>query len=290
MHNRSHPTPDFRPGNQGYWNLNIILSLLKQYWVLLAGSVIGSAGIAVGCSYLFDPLYRAQALLIMSDDLIGGAQTTSASSFGGLASLVGLNSADGRQPLAIATLESRSLTEAYIDKHNLLPVLFADRWDASNSKWKTSAEKIPTPYDGFLLFDRKLRGVLEEKKTGLIRVSIDWKDKDYALKWLEGFVEDTNAVLRNATITKSATNIAYLNAELEKTSVIEVRSAIYKLMEAEIKKTMLARGSKDYAFRYVDPPAVLPRKIWPSRLRFALWGAIFGATMAGLLISIRRGA
>ncbi|WP_341920406.1 hypothetical protein [Hydrocarboniphaga effusa] len=290
MQNKSHPADAVPGGNLGCWNLNIVLSLLRQYWVLLAGSVIGSTGIAIGCSYLFDPLYRAQALLIMSDDLIGGAQPTGASSFGGLASLVGLNSADGRQPLAIATLESRSLTEAYIAKHNLLPVLFAEKWDARNSKWKTSAERIPTPYDGFLLFDRKLRGVLEEKKTGLIRVSVDWKDKDHALKWLEGFVEDTNAVLRNSTIAKSATNVKYLNAELEKTSVIEVRSAIYKLMEAEIKKTMLAKGSKDYAFRYVDPPAVLPRKIWPSRLRFALWGAIFGATMAGFVISVRRGA
>ena len=55
---------------------------------------------------------------------------------------------------------------------------------------------------------------------------------------------------------------------------MEVRQTIYKLMETEIKKQMIAYGGRDYAFRVVDPPVISDRKVFPVRSLFLVLGAI----------------
>ena len=49
--------------------------------------------------------------------------------------------------------------------------------------------------------------------------------------------------------------VEYLNQELEKTNVAELRQAIYRLIEAQIKQKTLARLRDEYVFRVLDPAA-----------------------------------
>ena len=62
-----------------------------------------------------------------------------ASQFGGIASLAGLSlPTNSKEWESVAVLESESLTETFIKDNNLLPVLFADKWDAGANHWKVS--------------------------------------------------------------------------------------------------------------------------------------------------------
>lgn len=234
----------------------------------------GAAGL--GTSYLVTPLFTADAVLIPSDEMLGLNENGVMGGLGGLASLVGAGAEGSKQSEAIETLKSRELTMSFIAENNLLPILFADRWNATSKTWKVnSLGRVPTLVDGFSVFDKRIRIVNENRKTGLIAFSITWKDPILAKKWADGLVKAANLRLRAQAIDRSQRNIDYLKRASEETSVLEVKLSIYKLMESEIKKQMLATGNEQYAFRIVDPPVVPERKASPVRSLFVLMGAIF---------------
>jgi uncharacterized protein involved in exopolysaccharide biosynthesis len=239
-------------------------------------------------SFAITPLYKADAVLTASDEISGaGGGASLSGELGGLAALAGFGGArNGRLNEAIATLRSRILTERYIKQQNLLPILFAEKWDSEAKRWKTA--KIPTSQDGYLLFEKKIRTVTEDKKTGLIAISVTWSDPQLAAKWLQDLVDQTNDYLRLQAIQRSNQNLSYLNEQLNKASVVELRVAVSKLIEGEIKKAMVAEGSQEYAFRFIDPPVVPNKKISPKRALFFLAGSFLGFFVAAVY-SLFRG-
>jgi uncharacterized protein involved in exopolysaccharide biosynthesis len=254
--------------------------------VMLAGFG-GGAGVAL--SYCISRQFRADAVLIPSDEMLGLNQNGILGNLGGLASLVAGGAAGNRQNEAIATLRSRELTMSYIQKNGLLPILFHDRWDSAANKWKVgSLHSIPSLEDGFTVFDKRIRMVSENHKTGLITFSITWTDPTLAKIWTDGLVSATNDHLRMQAIERSGRNIEYLQKASDATSVMEVRATIYKLMEAEIKKQMAATGNKDYAFRVVDPAIVPEHKVSPVRSLFLILGAILGPTIWWVVYFVRN--
>ena len=63
-----------------------------------------------------------------------------AAQFAGVAALTGLNlGGNARTAEAVATLRSRAFTESFIREHNLMPILFADAWDAEAQGWRAGA-------------------------------------------------------------------------------------------------------------------------------------------------------
>jgi hypothetical protein len=84
-------------------------------------------------------------------------------------------------------------------------------------------------------------------------VAIDWTDPATAAQWANGFVALANELLRTRALVESKRNIAYLNDQISKTDVVELRRVLYGLIESETKTLMLANGRPEYAFRVVDP-------------------------------------
>ena len=72
-----------------------------------------------------------------------------ASQFGGVADILSFGGSSNQKAEAIAILQSRVLTETYIREQNLLPILFASKWDATKGEWKArDPAKWPTLWDG----------------------------------------------------------------------------------------------------------------------------------------------
>ena len=120
-----------------------------------------------------------------------------------------------------------------------------------------------------------------DPKTGLVTLTIAWSDPRLAAKWANGLVSITNDYLRTKAIAESERNITYLNEQAGKTDVMTVKQAIYAILQNEINKQMLARGSDEYAFKILDPAA--PPEV-PSSPRPKLW--TFLAFFGGLALSI----
>jgi uncharacterized protein involved in exopolysaccharide biosynthesis len=198
-----------------------------------------------------------------------GALAAAASTLGPLASLAGISSPEEQQKWeSIAVLESEDLTEKFIQQNDLLPRLYPKRWDASRNRWRTTGDGPPTLWEGSQYFKRKIRNVSVDDKTGLIKLTITWRNPQMAAAWANGLVKMTNDFLRAKAIDRSERSIAYLNQEAAKTTVVEARQAIYTVLESEIDKAMLARGTEEYAFKILDP-AFPPEK--PSSLSFWAW-------------------
>jgi uncharacterized protein involved in exopolysaccharide biosynthesis len=67
--------------------------------------------------------------------------------------------------------------------------------------------------------------------------------------------------------------------------VVELRQALYTLIETEIKKVMIAQGSEEYAFKVIDPARVAEEKSSPRRALITLVGA-FAGLMLGIVIAL----
>ncbi len=225
---------------------------------------------------------------------LGGAGAL-LSQFGGLASLGGLSlGGGGRKAESIATLGSAALTEAFIVDRQLLPILFEKDWDASAKTWKKAdPADQPTVWKAEQKFAKKVRSVSEDKKTGLVTLTITWNDPKLAADWANELVARANATLRRRAIERSERNLDYLNGQLQKTSVVELQRAIYGLIENEIKQVMVANGSSEYAFKVIDPARVAEKHDSPKRGLISVLGLIVGlvlGVMAALAMPARAKA
>jgi uncharacterized protein involved in exopolysaccharide biosynthesis len=179
-------------------------------------------------------------------------------------------------------LQSGALTEDYIQKNNLLPVLFYKQWDAQARRWKpTTKEKVPTLWKANEFFRKSVRKIVTDTKTGIVNMTITWTDPELAAEWANGLVKLTNDYLRNTAIQQSDRNIDYLTQQAAKTDVVGVRQAIYAILQTEINKEMLARGNDEYAFKVLDP-AQAPER--PSS--FGAIALIAAGMVGGMMLSV----
>jgi uncharacterized protein involved in exopolysaccharide biosynthesis len=237
--------------------------------------------------------YDAVTLLSPVTRQSGGGSLTAlgsaVSQLGGLASLAGLSvNSDSEKAVIIATLESEALTQRFIRDNDLLPILFASRWDARLKRWDVKRpDEVPTIWIGERYFSKRVRSVTENAKTGLVTLTIRWTDPTVAARWANSLVKLANDDLRDQAIEESERDISYLSDQVVKTNVLQLRDAIYSLMENEIKEEMLARGSEQYALKVVDPAIPPERPSFPPRLLWALAGFSAGVVLA-LLIALMR--
>jgi uncharacterized protein involved in exopolysaccharide biosynthesis len=261
--------------NDGRSDLNrIILQLWRRrFFLALLATAGGAAGFAL--SFWVSPEYKADAVLIASDEILGLNANGALGSLGGLASLVGVGGAGNKESEAVETLKSRGLTSSYIESNGLMPILFPGRWDAATNKGKPNfLGRTPTLEDGYRKFDKSVREVVENRKTGLVTITVKWTDPILAKQWVDGLIKATNDRLRTKAEERSSRNLEYLRKASEATSIMEVKTSIYKLMETEIKKQMVAYGADEYAFRTVDAATVPERRSFPVRSLFLFFGAL----------------
>lgn len=256
---------------------------------LIIGVVL-ACGLIAGIVALFsEKEYKAQVQFsVVTNDQKGGGVGGVMSQFGAIASLAGVSvGGDSEKFEAIALLQSRFLTEKFIEQNDLLPILYYKLWDSNGRRWRnTDPKTIPTLWKGDAQF-KKIRAVVQDPKTSLVTLSITWRDPVLAAKWANGLVELTNRQTRDRAVHDSERNIGYLSDQALKTTLVPVQMALSALMENEYKQAMLAGGNDEYALKVIDP-AVPPET--PSSLRrgFIVLGGLLGGLFIGLLIVFVR--
>jgi uncharacterized protein involved in exopolysaccharide biosynthesis len=266
-----------------------LVRTLWPYW--LGGALIGCV-VAGTAAFSVRPVYRAATIVVpVSLQDSGGTLARLAGQFGGLASLAGLSGmqSDGRDE-AIAVLKSQSFSEKFIVDENLLPVLFAGKWDSVKGSWKVrDSGKVPTLWDAWVLFDKRIRTVIEDKDRGLVTVRIDWHDPREAARWANLLVDRANQQVRERKLAEIDANLDYLKGELAKVQLVELRQAIGKVMESQVSERMIASGREEYAFRRLDP-ARAPDLDRPQSPQKALWIVLgtAGGTLLGFALGTLR--
>ncbi len=275
---------------RGDLSLLAMLRFVGRHIVIIGVCVVGFAVCAGLLASTLTPTYRAEVVVAPADSSSGlgglGGQ------LGGLASLAGINIGAGgskKSDEAIEYLRSRTFTAGFIQRHELMPVLFAKKWDADRKQWRDAAD-APTIAEGVGKFSKKVRQVAEDRRTGIVRVSVIWKDRVAAAQWANWLVAEADQALRERAIGEQNRSIDYLKAESARTSTVEIATAISKLMETELKNAMLARTRDAYAFQVLDP-AVAPDpkdRDSPNTLLIVVMGASFGFVVGLIIAAVRR--
>lgn len=265
---------------------------LREEWKVITGIVLLSAGLSVFIAIRTTPIYRAEVTV----NEVRNQQSGAGALLGELGNLAGLAGVDasiirGNNGPARATLQSRRLVEEYVHRNNLLPILFADRWDSKKRDWLDSAQP-PTLWLGVDYFTKNVLRIREDAKTGLLIVSCEWHDPQLAANWANGLVSLANELVRQRDIRDSEKNIAYVRTQIDNTNVLEIKQVIYRLIEAEMKTLMLANARQEYAFAIIDPAVKPERHIRPRRSIIAILGTsvggLLGLFIGGLRQTIKR--
>lgn len=177
-----------------------------------------------------------------------------------------------------ARLGSRKFTQAFLDKQNLYRYFYPEQWDEEQGQWRAGF----SPDRGwvFTQFRDLVRRIELDEETQIIAVSMRWPDAVLARDWANAYVAEFNEFMRQRTMADVAAKQAYLRAELEKASVLDMQQSIYRLIEAQTAIAMLASAREEYALEVIDPAALPYRSFNLSRKRKVIIGGIAGALLA----------
>jgi uncharacterized protein involved in exopolysaccharide biosynthesis len=243
----------------------------RRRWLVIAISgMFAVAGVVY--SLLATPMFRAETVIVqVRDNGLGGAANL-ANQLGGLASIVGMNlGAMNGDNNGRALLESRRLTEEFIRRY--VPI---EQIIEKPGKQRTMWYAVKSFRNGIL-------DINEDVREGKITVTIEWKDPQTAAKFANLYVALANDVVRNRTLTEANRNIEYLNQQIEKTTVVELRRVMYNLIETETKRVMLANSRAEYAFTVIDPAVAPELRHSPKRTRIVLTFTFIGGMLGGLI-------
>jgi len=257
-------------------------------WKIL--SVFGLVGLMLGlaAAFLFQPVYRATTLLapVTEPDMRPGL-SSALSNIGGLASLAGVDiGADEAVDDYIAILRSRDFGIEFIEQQGLLRLLFSDDWDAEAATWFEGRE--PTWWDAWERFDRDVRKVEIDRATGHVRLSIEWDDPVIAADWANTIPAMVNDRIRSDVVAEAERSLHYLNEELRKAGVMELETAIFRLVETQVNRVMLANVRPEFAFRVLDP-ALAPDPddfTRPNRPLLVVAGVVVGVLFGFLFVGL----
>jgi uncharacterized protein involved in exopolysaccharide biosynthesis len=249
--------------------------LWAHKWIIVVTAVV-FALIAVVLSLLATPQYRAEAVVTRARDQNLGAGASLATQFGGIASMMGVElPGDMGTRDAEAVLASRYLIQEFIKRHVPLPELFP----------KADKDNPPTLWLATKVFQEGVLKLRDDARKGTTTVIITWKDPEKAASWANDFVRLCNELMRSRALEESSRNIKYLNEQIERTDVVEMRRVVYSLIEAETKQLMLANGRAEFAFTLVDPAVAPEIRSSPQRTLMVIVGGLIGG-MLGVVVAL----
>ena len=263
------------PSDEDEIDLLELIRVLLRAWKTIVGITIVCVGLAVAYALHLPQVFKAEILLAPASEEKSGA-SSALSQFGGLAAMAGITvPSDTNIERVLATLETREFLKNFINNNNLLPIIFSDFWDESTDSWILDENQDEFENDDGV---RALQGAIEVEndKTGLINLFIFWNDPEVAAQLANDLVRQLNQQLRDRAIADSRERVGYLERELSKTTLQDMRAVLYNLLESEKQKAMLANVNEDFALEVIDPAVVPEIREKPKRKLIVALGGICG--------------
>jgi uncharacterized protein involved in exopolysaccharide biosynthesis len=262
--------------------LDLWQALLKHKWMIIK-SVLGAAALATVITLVMPNSYRSEVLLspVRVDDNNSGL-----GGLGGLASLAGISLGyGGGTEESLAVIQSREFLWKFVQEKKLMPILFERSWLDELLR-----ADPPGQWDVYRLFveDGKL-SVTNDKDAGTVTLAVEWSDRVQAAEWTNALVTRLNQYLAQQAIARSQRNLQYLNEELMRTPIEEMRKVLFDLIAKEQKNIMLASTQKEFAFKVLDPAIEPDKKSKPKRGLIVIIATIAAGILASLLALIKEG-
>lgn len=255
----------------------------SEKWKIV-GATLAAGLLGALYSFVQAPWYESKVVLVAVQPTqpLGATTATAAST------AVGLSAAP---QVPLATLRSHQFAEDFITKHELLPVLFAETWDALAQAWRVApSAEAPDLRDAVELFTKDVLAVESDHRTGLITLTVSWTDADLAKSWADAIVTEANDMLRTRALIDGERNVEHLKSELPKATSATVQQSIGRLLDQEMQKVMLVKCNPEFAFKILDPARAPKHPFKPDRARIIVIALAIGSVTGVLSVFLRKAA
>lgn len=265
-----------------------LLALLFAHWRRLLAAAVGCGVLGAIVAFALPRYYGTEMVLAPAAEhsLDLGPLSGLASRFGGLASIAGIDLGApkvDRATVSLETLRGHTFLVQFIRRRDLVVPLFAGRsYDPVKKEWDIDPDvydvrtkrwvrwvlppRTPEPSD-FEIWKKisKRVSVTENRRSGIITVTLEAKSPQVAILWASYLVQDLNDYLRRRDKAEAERTISYLQEQIGRTQVAEMRTILFKLVEEQTKNLMLAEVRSEYALKVIDPPLKPDKPSWPQR-------------------------
>ncbi len=298
-----------KPYDDDEIDLRELFSALWSGKLTIIIATVMAAVIAVSYALFLPNIYKAEALLspVSSD---GSGMGGLASKFGGLASLAGVSLGGGgsgdKTTLGIEVMQSRQFFAQFSQENNVLvPLMAAKGWnssdntlvidpevfDSATNTWvrqpKPPRQSQPSIQESHEAF-KKLISVAQDKDSGFVTLGIEHHSPYVAEKWVSWLIQDVNDALRDNDVAQAERSISICNQKFNNTSLSEMRSSLFDLVQSQTQTIMLANASPEYIFKTLDPAVVPELKAKPKRALIAVLGTMLGGMLGVLIVLVRH--
>lgn len=269
-------------------DLETVVTQVRREFRLFALIVAAAAAISVVAALLSRPVYRAEVVVSpVGQDRAASALGALGAQLGGIAGLDGglLGGGDDWNR-ALAVLRSRHLIEELVVRENLLPVLFPDKptWTP-----RPGGARAATMGDAVEAFRKRILQIREDPRANLATVRVEWYDPVVAAGWANELVAIADAEERAHAMGDAQSALDALRTELAKTDEVELRTAIGRLIEEQLKAKMVAGVRAQFQFRVIDRAVAADpdKRVQPTRTNMVLAGTFGGVLFAVIFIMYR---
>ena len=272
-----------------------------KWFIILVTSLFAITSIFYSLS-LSDE-YKSTAILSPSSSSASSLSKL-AGQFGGLASLAGISLGssgdEDKTTIAIELVKTWGFTEDFIAKNQIEVEVFAvEGWDRKNNKliidsslynesekkWVRdfSSAKGQTQNPGSWELYKKFKKIMEinqDRKTGLVSLSIKHYSPYVAKEWVDNLVISINLLMKENDRLEALKSIEYLKQQIELTNLAEMKNVFYQLIEEQTKTLMLTEISDEYVLKTISPAKLAEEKSAPNRVQIIILFTILGGILS----------
>jgi uncharacterized protein involved in exopolysaccharide biosynthesis len=287
-----------------------VRALFRMLWAgrwIIGAVTFAAAVISVIVALMIPNSYRAEALLAPNNQDVDGGLSGPFSQYREIASLAGFNLGAGavdKTALGLEILKSRKFISDFIERHDLLvPLLAAKEWDYETGelvidsrqydmeakRWVRTVsppkKTIPSMQEAHEEFVDIL-SVSQDINSGFVTVSVEHYSPIIAKQWVDNLVEDLNSSVMRQDVAEAEQAIEYLQKQIERTSLADLHSVFFRLIEEQTKTVMLASASKEYLLKTIDPAVAPEKKSKPNRSLIVVLSALLGFLLGAAVVSM----
>lgn len=286
--------------------LRELIDLFFNKWKFISAITLFFAVISVVYAISLPNIYTSKALLSKTNN--DQSAMGMLSQFSGMASLAGISLPTDSGDRSIEAIEKvRSFeffNNNFLPNINLHDLLAVDDWDhetntliydeksydSKKNQWirEVSYPKktIPSAQEAYKTY-KVIMNISQDVKTSFINLTVEHHSPYIAKEWADMIISEINNNMREKDKIAALKSIDFLNNQLPSVNYAEIREAISKLQQEQMKQLMLIESNEDYILTVLDSPYASELKSSPNRALICMLITIFGF-MASLLIVVYR--
>ncbi|GAB56972.1 hypothetical protein GPUN_2858 [Glaciecola punicea ACAM 611] len=195
--------------------------------------------------------------------------------------------------VAVQVLRSPGFIANFIDKHNLVPLLYGvDSWNSSDGSlvWNDEIydpvteswiiEEPPTLQVASKMLMLNHLFIEDNRAARVLTLKFIHQSPIVAAQIVNSLVIDLNQKMKDRELNALERKLHFYETELATVQIESFRVVLSDLIEQTIYETLLINADGNFLFEVIDPPMIPEKRSYPRRGLLVIIGTILGGLLA----------